>query len=70
MLPYIQIGLAVILVALILVQHSENSLGSAFGGGDVGSNTRTKRGPELWVFRITILVACLFVVSTIVNLLY
>ena len=70
MLSYIQIGLAVLLSALILIQQSEGSLGSAFGGSGMGSATRTRRGPELWIFRITIGIACLFVASTLLNLLY
>ena len=70
MLPYIQIFLAVLLGALILVQQSEGSLGSAFGGGNMDSVHRTRRGPELWIFRGTIIVACLFVASTLLNLLY
>jgi protein translocase SecG subunit len=70
MLSYIQIVLSVILGALILLQQSEGSLGAAFGGGSMDSAVRTRRGPELWMFRITIIVACLFVASTILNLLY
>lgn len=70
MLSYIQIGLAVILGALILIQQSEGSLGSAFGGGNNESTARTRRGPELIIFRLTIGVAVLFVASTLVNLLY
>jgi protein translocase SecG subunit len=70
MLAYIQIGLAVILSALILIQQSEGSLGAAFGGSGMDSTFRTRRGPELWLFRGTIIIACLFVASTVLNLLY
>lgn len=70
MLPYIQIVLAIVLCALILIQHSEGSLGSAFGGGDIDGTTRTRRGPELWIFRGTIVVSFLFVASAVFNLLY
>ncbi|MEK7642266.1 MAG: preprotein translocase subunit SecG [Patescibacteria group bacterium] len=69
MLPYIQIILAVVLGILILLQQSEGSLGSAFGGGNLGENTHVRRGPELWIFRITILVAILFVASSLLNLI-
>lgn len=69
MLTYIQITLAVVLIALILIQHSEGSLGSAFGGGNMDGNTRTRRGPELWIFRTTIIIAILFVASTLINLI-
>jgi len=70
MLAYIQIVLAVLLVALILMQQSEGSLGSAFGGGSMDTKYRTRRGPELFVFRATIIIAILFVASTLVNLIY
>jgi len=70
MLAYIQIILAVVLGALVLIQQSEGSLGAAFGGGSLGENMRTRRGPELWIFRTTILVAILFVASTLLNLVY
>jgi protein translocase SecG subunit len=69
MLSYIQIALAVILGALILIQQSEGSLGAAFGGGSMDSTFKTRRGPELWIFRTTIVVAILFVASAIINLL-
>ena len=70
MLPYIQIVLAILLGILILIQHSEGSLGAAFGGGGMEGGARTRRGPELWIFRTTILVAILFVASTLLNLVY
>ena len=70
MLAYIQIILAVLLGVLILIQQSEGSLGAAFGGGGMDSTYRTRRGPELWLFRTTIIVACLFVASALLNLLY
>lgn len=71
MLPYIQIVLAVLLSALVLIQQSEGSLGAAFGGsGGMDGVSRTRRGPELWIFRGTIIIACLFVASTLLNLLY
>ncbi len=70
MLSYIQIILAVLLSGLILVQQSESSLGSAFGGSSDGGVRRTRRGPELWIFRITIGLAIVFVATTIFNLLY
>lgn len=69
MLSYIQIILAILLGVLILVQQSEGSLGSAFGGSNMDSAFRTRRGPELWIFRSTIIIACLFVASTLINLL-
>jgi len=69
-LSLVQIILSLFLGALILIQQSEGSLGSAFGGGDSAGNTHTRRGPELIIFRITILLAILFVVFALINLLY
>ncbi len=70
MIAYIQIILGVLLCALVLMQQSESALGSAFGGSGMDSAPRTRRGPELWIFRTTIAIACLFVGASIVNLLY
>ncbi len=70
MLAYIQIILGVVLCALVLVQQSEGALGSVFGGSSMDAGPRTRRGPELWIFRITILIACLFVGSALANLIY
>lgn len=70
MLSYIQIIIAVLLGVLILIQQSDSSLGSAFGGSGMDGNKRTRRGPELWIFRITIGLAITFVLVTLLNLLY
>lgn len=59
-LPYIQIGLSVILVGLVLLQHSDASIGSAFGGDSLGSVGHTRRGPEKFIFILTIIVGVLF----------
>ncbi len=66
----IQIVLAVILIVLVLVQRSEASAGAAFGGGDGGGVTHTRRGPEKAIFIATIIVAILFVASSVATLLY
>lgn len=68
LLPYVQIGLAVILTALILVQQSEGSLGSAFGSDSFGAQYRTRRGAELYIFRATMAVGVLFVLSALAHL--
>ena len=70
MIAYIQIVLSILLIVLIIIQQSEGSLGSAFGGSNFEGNTHTRRGPELWIFNTTIVVACLFVASTLLNLAY
>ncbi|PIR44880.1 MAG: preprotein translocase subunit SecG [Candidatus Vogelbacteria bacterium CG10_big_fil_rev_8_21_14_0_10_51_16] len=65
--PYIQIGLAVILVVLVLLQQNESSLGSAFGGSGE-SSFRTKRGAEKTLFLATIVVSILFVAIAVISL--
>lgn len=65
-LPYIQIILSVLLVGAILLQQSEGSLGSAFGGGQSGiSSWHTKRGLEKKLFIATIILAILFTLSAV-----
>ncbi|KKU49811.1 MAG: Preprotein translocase, SecG subunit [Parcubacteria group bacterium GW2011_GWB1_49_7] len=68
-LPYIQIVLSVLLIALILLQRSEASLGAAFGGDSSTGNRFTRRGFEKTLFKGTILVAALFALSAFASLL-
>ncbi|MDQ5957775.1 MAG: preprotein translocase subunit SecG [Patescibacteria group bacterium] len=68
LLPWIQIILAVLLMALILLQQNDSSLGGAFGGADSATHAHRKRGAEKFVFNSTILVAILFVGSAILAL--
>lgn len=68
-LPYIQIGLSVILVALVLLQQSDADLGGTFGGSDNLSSTRTRRGLEKNIFVATIVVGILFAASSLVALI-
>lgn len=68
-LPYAQVVLSIVLIALILLQRSEAGLGGAFGGGDgFSSGFHTKRGLEKTLFIGTIIVALLFVTSTFFSL--
>ena len=69
-LPYIQIVLAVLLVAAILLQRTGAQVGGAFGGSDNFSSAfHTRRGLEKGLFNATIIIAVLFAVSAILNLL-
>lgn len=63
----IQIVLAVLLMAAILLQHRGTSLGGAFGGG--GEVYRSRRGAEKFLFYLTIILAILFVAMAMVNFL-
>ncbi|AKM84168.1 TPA: preprotein translocase subunit SecG [Candidatus Campbellbacteria bacterium] len=68
-LPFIQITLAVLLVAAILIQQTGNDLGGAFGGGDNFSARHTRRGAEKIFFYITVTLAILFVASAFIALI-
>ncbi len=57
-LSIIQIVLAILLTAAILLQARGGELGSAFGGA--GEVYRTKRGLEKFLFIATIVIAILF----------
>ncbi|MDO8492751.1 MAG: preprotein translocase subunit SecG [bacterium] len=67
-LPYAQIVLAVLLVGGILLQQRGAGMGGAFGGGD-GFGYNTRRGAEKIFFQASILIALLFVLSTVLNLI-
>lgn len=69
-LPYIQIILSILLVAAILMQQSDASLGAVFGGGDdAGGTKRTRRGFEKILFNATIVLAALFALAAFIALL-
>lgn len=70
LLPYIQIILSVILVSAILLQRTGAQVGGAFGGSDNFSSAyHTRRGFEKGLFIASIVIAILFAVSALVNLL-
>ena len=66
-LPYIQIGLSVLLIVVILLQQSAAGLGGAFGD-NFSSGFHTKRGFEKTLFNASIVIAVLFVISALVAL--
>ncbi len=69
-LPYVQIALAILLGAGILLQQTGTTVGGAFGGGDnFGSGFHTRRGAERLLFNVTIVVALLFVLTAFINLI-
>lgn len=67
-LPYIQIGLSVLLVAAILLQQSAAGMGGAFGD-NFSAGFHTRRGFERTLFRATIVLGIVFAVSALVALL-
>ena len=68
-LPYVQITLSVLLIAAILLQQRGSSLGGAFGGDNFSSAFHKRRGAELFLFKFTIGISILFVLSSFLNLI-
>ena len=62
-----QIILAIALIASILLQQRGTGLGGAFGGEVTAY--RSRRGIERTLFRLTIVLAVLFVAFSLLNLL-
>jgi len=70
LLPYAQIILSVLLITVILLQRTGAQVGGAFGGSDnLSSAYHTRRGFEKGLFIATIIIAILFAVSALVNLI-
>ena len=68
-LPYAQIILSILLVAAILLQQRGSSMGGAFGGDNFSATYHTRRGAELFLYRVSIVFAILFVASTFLSLI-
>lgn len=70
LLPYAQIILSVLLVGAILLQRTGAQVGGAFGGSDNWSTAfHTRRGFEKTLFTATIILAILFGLSALLNLI-
>jgi protein translocase SecG subunit len=58
------------MIVLILLQQTGAQVGGAFGGSDnLSSAYHTRRGLEKGLFITTIIVAILFAVSALINLI-
>lgn len=68
-LPYVQIVLSILLVAAILLQQRGSSLGGAFGGDNFSAAFHKRRGGELFLFRVTIVIGALFALSALINII-
>jgi len=68
-LPYIQVILSALLIAGVLLQQTGAGLGATLGGDNFGPGFHTRRGAEKTIFRITIVLGILFVLSTLTALL-
>lgn len=62
-----QIIISILLIGAILLQNKGQGLSSTFGGG--GEFYRSKRGLEKILFLATILLACLFLITSIFSLI-
>ncbi len=68
-LPYAQIILSIVLVAAILLQQRGSSIGGAFGGDNFSATYHKRRGAELFLYRLSVVTAILFVASTFLSLI-
>lgn len=70
LLPYIQLILSAILIIAILIQKTGSQVGGAFGGSDNFSSAfHTRRGFEKVLFNTTVIIAILFAISALINLI-
>lgn len=68
LLPFVQIILAILLMAAILLQRTGASLGGAFGADNFSSGFHTRRGSEKTLFTATIVLGILFALSALLAL--
>lgn len=68
-LPYIQMALAIILIALILVQERSSGISSLLGGDGQGTY-QSRRGFERVIFAGTIAASAAFAALALVQLYY
>lgn len=67
-MPWIQVGLSVLLIAGILLQQTSATAGGAFGGSDGGAS-HTRRGFEKTLFQGTIILGILFALTALLQLI-
>lgn len=67
-LIYSQIIIAILLISSILLQHRGTGLGGAFASD--ASFYRSKRGIEKILYYFTIILAVLFVIIAVLNLIF
>ena len=66
-LNVIQLIVSILLVAIVLIQSQGSGLGGVFGGD--GAIFRTKRGAEKGLFISTIVLAVIFLVIALANVI-
>ena len=62
----IQIVLAVLLVAGVLMQSKTSGLSGAFGGDDSSGAFQTRRGLEKLIFQATLVISALFAIVSFI----
>lgn len=62
-----QIVISILLIIAVLLQHSGTGLGGAFGAE--GNAYRSKRGIEKTLMTATVVLAILFVIATVLNII-
>ena len=68
-LPYLEIGLSLLLIVGVVLQQRGAGLGGAFGGDNFASTFYKRRGAEKFLFNATIVIAVLFVATAIAGFL-
>ena len=63
----IQIILAILVILIIIIQQKGTGLGSTFGG-NIGFYS-TRRGAEKLLFNLTIILAILFILASLIGLI-
>lgn len=70
-LNIVQISISVLLtITILLQQRGAGGLGGAFGGSSSGNAYSTKRGMEKLLFRSSIVLAVLFLISAFLRLIF
>jgi protein translocase SecG subunit len=67
-LPYAEVVISVLLILGIVLQQRGAGLGGAFGGDNFASTFYKRRGAEKFLFGATIVLAVIFGIVAIVNL--
>lgn len=67
LLPWVQIISSVLLIIVVLLQNREGGASGVLGGDGVGGSFYTKRGLEKGLLYATIILALVFVGSSVAN---
>jgi protein translocase SecG subunit len=67
-LPYVQIVLSILLIAAILLQQRGSSMGGVMGGDNFSAAYHKRRGAELFLFKLSVVLAILFVASALLSI--